>query len=394
MTFAQRSVAGEDHTRPQIQSQDLSDTLIPPAPKRLKRKTIEAVERATRIGGLGRSARAALCALARTANNDDPNGRIFKHRETLCTETGMSSATWYRAQKELLALGLITVDVQVRKRFGRFAGAYIYLTEKATLLLGLSCAAQVSEIEDDINRLESTVEQQPPAPETLDQPSLKSRVLFTEDRYPYAFQKRQQDRLPEDLRRLRTLGLDENLIFWLMRKAKLQGHFLSHVVEATWANLIKAGSPKAYLLGLLNARTDFTAICKAIAATDSARIAQDRQRHFVDQVLRASARKRFVDGSSTEFEVESDGKSVLVRQHGSLVVSRLVGASLAEFAVRLDRGEFKLVNEASSPERDNCDDRHRLSKTGAAGLANLRALLGLATRGTEKAVEKSAIVPA
>lgn len=372
MTFAQRSVAGEEGTRPQDNIQP-TGVLIAPAPKRLKRKTIEAVERATRIGGLGRSARAALAALARTANNDDPNGKIFKHRETLCHETGMSSATWYRAQKELLNLGLITVDVQVRKRFGRFAGAYIYLTDKATLLLGLSKSEEGAEIGVDLQP--EAPASNDAAPSSADQPSLKTRVLFTEERIPYAFQKRQQPRLPQDLMRLRTLGLDENLIFWLMRKAKEQGHLLSEVVQATWDSLSKANAPKAYLLALVHARTDFRAICRAKGAkTEKERIVA-KNRDFVRGVLEGAARKHFMDAKGNVFEVESDASSVLVTETGSSITSRLVGSSLIEFAKRLHAGHFK-VAQTRDP-RGASAITEKQSEKGAMTLSALRTMMGI-----------------
>lgn len=374
MTFAQRSVAGEDSTRPQ-KTDAAGATLVAPAPKRLKRKTIEAVERATRIGGIGRSARAALAALARTANNDQPNGKIFKHRETLCAETGMSSATWYRAQRELLDLGLITVDVQVRKRFGRFAGAYIYLTEKATVLLGLT-EAEENAPEIDNEKSDEIPEPALPVSSSSAQPSLKTRVLFTEDRFPYAFQKRQQDSLPQDLTRLRALGLDVNLIFWLMRKAKEHGHFLSDVVSATWDSLAKARVPKAYLLALLTARTDFTAIRKAKAAQEADARARLEDRDFVRSVLAAAARQRFVDRKGNQFEVESDGSSVLVTAAGNAVSSRLIGTSLSEFAKRLHAGAYTSA-EVCTPIGSARQGRGKLSEKGASTLSALRAMLAL-----------------
>lgn len=373
MTFAQRSVAGEENTRPENQH-TASPTLVAPAPKRLKRKTIEAIERATRIGGLGRSARSALAALARTANNDDPNGKIYKHRETLCNETGMSPATWYRAQKELLDLGLITVDVQVRKRFGRFAGAYIYLTEKATGLLGLTAAEEDSPKSTHVEQSQ-TVAVHVPTPISATQPSLKTRVLFTEDRIPYSFQKRQQDRLPQDLTRLRTLGLDVNLIFWLMRKAKEQGHFLSHVVQATWGSLAKAKAPKAYLLALLHARTDYSGICKAKADQELKERLLSEERNFVRSVLASAARQRFTDTRGNEFEVESDGQSALVTTPSG-VRSRLVGSSLAAFAKRLHAGEYEKV-EARLAAAHSVVGVCKLSEKGASTLSTLRAMMGI-----------------
>jgi len=376
MTFAQRSVAGEDSTRPQ-RIDTAEATLVAPAPKRLKRKTIEAVERATRIGGIGRSARAALAALARTANNDQPNGKIFKHRETLCAETGMSSATWYRAQRELLDLGLITVDAQVRKRFGRFAGAYIYLTEKATVLLGLTDAEEnAPEIDND--KSDEIRDSALPVTSSSEQPSLKTRVLFTEDRFPYAFQKRQQDRLPQDLTRLRALGLEVNLIFWLMRKAKEHGHFLSDVVNATWDSLAKARVPKAYLLALLAARTDFSAIRRAKAAEEADARARLEDRDFVRSVLTAAARQRFVDAKGNQFEVESDGSSVLVIAAATAVKSRLVGTSLTEFAKRLHSGAYTTA-EVCAPNRSVGQELGKLSKKGASTLSALRAMLAVRT---------------
>lgn len=373
MTFAQRSVAGEEETRLQNYPTP-SPTLVAPAPKRLKRKTIEAVERATRIGGLGRSARSALAALARTANNDDPNGKIFKHRETLCTETGMSPATWYRAQKELLGLGLITVDVQVRKRFGRFAGAYIYLTEKATTLLGLTPAEEDAPNSANDER-SPPVEADVSTPISAAQPSLKTRVPFTVDRFPYSFQKRQQGRLPEDLTCLRALGLDVNLIFWMMRKAKEQGHFLSHVVQATWSSLAKAKEPKAYLLALLHANTDYSAVCTAKAAQDEKERILSQDRDFVRSVLADAARQRFADQKGNEFEVESDGQSVLVTTPSN-VTSRLVGSSLYAFAKRLHAGGYRKI-ETHIPHTNPAVGASKLSQKGASTLSALRAMMGI-----------------
>lgn len=351
MTFAQHSVAGEDSTRPE----DIkgADGIVPPVPKRLKRKTMEAIERATRIGGLGRSAKAALAALARTANNENPGARIFKHRETLCAETGMSPATWYRAQKELLSLGLITIDVQVRKRYGRFAGAYIYLTARAAELLGLAEHSPLENVQDRPAQQQSPASQSGDAGDTalstgtefsVASPSLKKRGPFTVERIPGSFQKRQPGRLPSDLERLRTLGLDDFLIFWLMRQARIRGHFLSHVVDASWTALKKASSPRAYLLKLLQTPTDFTSLCRQRDSDMTVKANRALEEKGVRSIMARYARKTFIDSDGNEFEVESDGSSVIARRAGSTSTSRIVGNGLIAFANRLNSGELRSLD--------------------------------------------------
>lgn len=356
MTFAQHSVAGEDIARTENTAD--TDGIVPPAPKRLKRKTMEAIERATRIGGLGRSAKAALAALARTANNENPGARIFKHRETLCAETGMSPATWYRAQKELLSLGLITVDVQVRKRYGRFAGAYIYLTARAAELLGLAEPSPLEKSAQDRpapQQLTSQVERVVDTPvdaytvHSVASPSLKKRVPFTDERIPGSSQKRQPGKLPSDLERLRTLGLDDFFIFWLMRQARNRGHFLSHVVDATWTALKKAASPRAYLMTLLGTPTDFTSLSRQRNAEAAAKTQAAQEEKEVRRILISCARQAFADSSGNEFEVESDGCSVIARRAGTSLPSRIVGKGLAEFVKRVRDGDVRPLAANSRP---------------------------------------------
>ncbi|MBY4898628.1 replication protein RepA [Cupriavidus sp. AU9028] len=388
MTFAQRSVAGEENTRLDADSADAAG-IVPPARKRLKRKTIEAVELATRIQGLGRSARAALVALARTASNDDPNGRIFKHRETLCAETGMSAATWYRVQKELLSLGLITVDAQVRKRYGRFAGAYIYLTKQATDMLGLTEPTDMTAGKAEGSATPSHEEAEGVRP-SVTLPTLKTRVPFTEERNPYPIQKGHQGELPQDLQRLRTLDFDKKLVFWLMRRARQHGHLLSEIVECTWESLVKAASPKAYLLSLIGKPTDYAGLVRLRVTQREAALEAKRKKAVIKLTMAEAARKTYRDPSGRIYEVESDGQSVLVHgRSGEEGKRRIVGQDLIRFAEALQAGVVTQTSSTAVPAATGAVEAPKRSASGSHHLNNLKAMMGV-RRSTVLYTEKEA----
>jgi hypothetical protein len=329
MSIAQLSVAGE------VNSYAFAEEIIPPTPRRLKRVTLVACELALRMPGLTRTARRALSVLAMTANNDDPLGRIFKHRDTLCDQADMSPATWYRAQEQLVSAGFITVDDQVRKRHGRFAGAFIYLTRPAAEALGLikssPCEASIPDVPAD----------------RFDEPSLNSRDPYTKVyRLPDSFQKRQPGQVPADLQRLRALGFFDFLIFKLMREAREQGKRLSDVVEATWTHLKLAKAPINYLRTLLRNPVDFS---QMVRRRIDAEAVQSNQAALQAQAVKAAqehAGKTFIDADGQrQYFIGSDGQSMTITS-AEEGVGRQAVSWMQPFAMALASSRIRLATTA------------------------------------------------
>lgn len=343
MSIAQLSVAGEAESHAcQDQSIDPLETspveITPPAKKRLKRATLVACELALRMPGLTRSARRALSVLAMTANNDDPLARIFKHRDTLCEQADMSPATWYRAQDHLIHAGFITIDYQVRKRHGRFAGAFIYLTRPAAEALGLL---------EPLPPETFTSESVHVAVDEFVPPSLNSRVPYTEVyRLPDVFQKRQPGQVPADLQRLRALGFFDFLIFKLMREAREQGKRLSDVVEATWDHLKLANAPINYLRALLRSPVDFSHSVRQRIEAESAQIRLENLQVQAVQTVQEHAGKSFIDtDGQRHYVIEPDGQSMTITSAEEGIARQAVNW-MQPFAVALRNAKIRLATTA------------------------------------------------
>ena len=343
MSIAQLFVAGEAESHAsQYQFIDPLETspveITPPTRKRLKRATLVACELALRMPGLTRSARRALSVLAMTANNDDPLARIFKHRDTLCEQADMSPATWYRAQDQLIDAGFITIDHQVRKRHGRFAGAFIYLTRPAAEALGLL---------EPLPHEAFTSESVDVAVDELVPPSLNSRVPYTEVyRLPDVFQKRQPGQVPADLQRLRALGFFDFLIFKLMREAREQGKRLSDVVEATWDHLKLAAAPINYLRALLRNPVDFSHLVRRRTEAGVAQSKQEELQAHAVKIAQKYAGKSFIDADGQHrYVIESDGESMTITNAGEGVARQAVNWKHS-FVAALLGGKIRLATTA------------------------------------------------
>ena len=343
MSIAQLFVAGEAESHAsQYQSIDPLETspveITPPTRKRLKRATLVACELALRMPGLTRSARRALSVLAMTANNDNPLARIFKHRDTLCEQADMSPATWYRAQDQLIDAGFITIDHQVRKRHGRFAGAFIYLTRPAAEALGL------------LEPLPPETFISEPVDVAVDEfvpPSLNSRVLYTEVyRLPDVLQKRQPGQVPADLERLRALGFFDFLIFKLMREAREQGKRLSDVVEATWDHLKLANAPINYLRTLLRSPVDFSHFVRRRVQSKADESKREELQAKAVQTAQEHAGKSFIDADGQrQYFIEPDGKSMTITSAEEGVARRAVNW-MQPFVVALHSAKIRLATTA------------------------------------------------
>jgi hypothetical protein len=209
------------------------------------------------LHGLPARSRALLAALARTVDADAPYAAVFARRELLTGRAMQSMRTFYRSLDDLEAAGLITRPPQRRyTHAGLFGRAYLHLTEKTALLLGLVAAEVPAPATNTVTTAGALTSLAQPASVTRPSATLADGAIY-KDLYPKAFQKRQPGQLPADLQRLRSLGFHEFLIFRLIREAREQGKRLSDVVDATWEHLKRAHAPVSYLRALLRSTADF-----------------------------------------------------------------------------------------------------------------------------------------
>ncbi len=296
------------------------------------------------VQGIPARARQLLAAIARTVNAADPYAAIFARRELLAARGMQSERTLYRALDDLEAAGLICRAPQRRYvETGVFGRALVYLTELAAVTLGL-----VEQPELSANDREAATE----TPAHAAPSASVADGTYTRNLCPSISQKRQQPgQLPPDLERLRELGFQKFLIFKLMRQARDHGKRLSDVVEATWADLQKARRPICYLRALLAKPVDFTRQVQLRRAQRAEEAARDCQAAETTSTMEAAASRTFADSNGNQYEVESDGLSVVVREAGDSPARRLVGNSLVGFATAIRSGALQIVKDVGQRTR-------------------------------------------
>ncbi|TCK84234.1 hypothetical protein [Paraburkholderia sp. BL9I2N2] len=318
---------------------------------------LRAVHRASRLDGVPARARSLLAALARTVDASNPYGRIFARRELLTERAMQSERTFYRSLEDLEAAGLI--DRPPQRRYGQaglFGRAYLHLTERAAVLLGLIDAPiPVEEVIDAPQvKFESSggnaVVQQTAA-HAAEAFSLRSANVadgaIYKDLSPAAFQKRQPGQVPADLQRLRPLGFQKFLIFKLMREAREQGKRLSDVVEATWEHLKKADRPICYLQALLRSTADFGFQVRSRDAERDASRAAAEEQQTAEALVAQFAGQSFVDANGErKLVVDADGMSLSVYSVEEGVARREAGAWQARFAKALRAGQIRVATAA------------------------------------------------
>jgi hypothetical protein len=293
-----------------------------------------------------------------------------------------SMRTFYRSLEDLEVAGLVTRSPQRRHGSeGRFGRAYLHLTEKATVLLGLveTSAESISRASGDQPARQSGP-QLPSA--TVADGSIYKKV------YPTPFQKRQPGQVPADLQRLLTLGFSKFLVFSLMRQARDAGKRLSDVVEATWPNLKQAARPISYLQALLRSPVDFGFQVRARDA--ERRAARDAVTEREDAAVFAGqhAGQSFIDTNGEQLlviDADGQGASLQAVHEG---VQRRVPSSWAIGFVRAYRsGVWRLAADADAEAFAQERRRHvailsratpvprRLSDSGRSALAMARAAL-------------------
>lgn len=378
MSIAQRSVAGEGETHPsESTSFDSASAAgaISCCKRNLPHLTLRAHQRALSMSTLPLRARCALAAVALTVDCRDPLKEVFAHRDYLAERAGLSERTWYRAEADLILAGLIRVAEQGRKaRHGRFGSAFIYLTDLAARMLGL-IGAPVLKGKTKAASVEATAG----SPDTRDVPSADSAAHDEQDRPsthtsfispsanvadPYtndfyqspSSQKRQPGTLPADLERLLTLGFHKNLVFMLMKEARLAGKLLSDVVECCWEPLKKAHRPISYLRALLAKPVDFSRQKQIRVEEKIACDARSAEAAKMAGILSAASGKTFVDlGLTTRFVVSDDAQSLIAVRLNEGVERIMPASQMLAFACEIEQGRVRLATEkdielfASSP---------------------------------------------
>jgi hypothetical protein len=336
MSIAQLRVAGEGEIHPsEIESVDSVSAAeqIFCCTRNLPHLTLRAHQRALSMITLPLRARCALAAVALTVDCRHPLKEVFAHRDYLAERAGLSERTWYRAEADLVLAGLITVAEQGRKaRHGRFGAAYIYLTEVAAKMLGLvgapvlkskrkaaGCEGNEHQAGPHDGHEPSSpacdAQDQAPAEPRFAPPSANVADPYTSDFYQSpSSQKRQPGTLPLDLERLLTLGFHKNLVFKLMKEARLAGKFLSDVVECCWEPLKSARTPIAYLRALLARSVDFSHQTRQRQIENQNRHAKNRELDELASIVRSNAGKSFVDhaeGIVVVFSTAGDAAEVI-----------------------------------------------------------------------------------
>lgn len=371
MDIAQSPVAGEGeaHLDAQEHQHSRDYAALQCDVRNLPYQTLRAQQRALSLNSLPQRARAALSAIAQTVDCRKPLSSVFARRAYLSKRAGMSERTWYRAENDLVEAGLITVAEQGRKsrlvkvadqgkrfRSGLFGCAYIHLTRDAAVILGLlasparpqtgtghadalaqeSCAAPggrdcVPQLEADAAHADLSA---------LPTATVSDRFTYKDYLSPDSLQKRQQDRLPADVRPLRALGFHENYIFQLMKRARVQhGKRLGEVVQATWDHLSQAKRPVAYLLKLLASPTDFGWLARQkAAAVEAQAVAQaDVQQQGVIR-KEVAGQIYFSTCGTRRYAVSGDGLMLVTRDVSEAVDRSASSGWIVGFATALQRG--------------------------------------------------------
>ncbi|WP_233890071.1 replication protein O [Paraburkholderia flagellata] len=357
MSIAQHSVAREGDAHPEANQPQESgaSAAIGGDTRNLPYLTLRAHQRSLTMPDLPQRARCALAAITLTVDCARPLKEVFARRTYLADRAGLSERTWYRAEADLVDAGLITVAEQGRKgRHGRFGSAYIYLTETAAKALGLigapvrrkqavarETAAAGQGTDAGIAQAIAEREQPPVSGDSFDSPTANMA-----DPYTYGFyqsplsQKRQQGALPADLERLRSLGFHKNLIFKLMKQARLAGKRLSDVVEVTWVQIKAARFPISYLQALLRSKTDFAWQCRE-RREEAAAVEQKRAAAMnVEETTQRCAGHTFYSHSGkARFEVSQDSSTLSVLRADESSVRSSHHGWQADFVAALESGQ-------------------------------------------------------
>jgi len=402
MHIAQLSVAGEVVFRPQV-PQDRPDrgdqqALDEYACDRSNLPWIifRAAHRANHLSALPARARAVLAALARTVDAARPFAAIFARRELLTGRALQSMRTFYRSLDDLESSGFITRPPQGRYGgAGLFGRAYLHLTNKAAVLLGL-VDEQTRPTEAEAGTREDASPQAHAAFLSTPSVSVADGAIY-KDLHP-STQKRQPGRLPADLERLTGLGFREFLIFKLMAEARSQGKRLSDVVEAAWEHLRRATHPISYLRTLLRAPVDFAyrVHSKRLEATErdtvSAQNAQDQS------AIRALAGRAFAsDDQLRRYVVADDATTVTVHHRDEPRPRVHAGEWARDFLAALQTGRIVEVDpnaalqESASASGTAKDEpiQERISNNAARNLGALKHFLRLKIAGVVTTSEPS-----
>ncbi|MFM0454087.1 hypothetical protein PQR21_27200 [Paraburkholderia nemoris] len=365
MSIAQHFVAGEVGLRPHLPETKNVD--ISPAPQptedsdvialtsdsvNLPWVILRAVHRASRLDGIPARARSVLAALARTVDASNPYDHIYARRELLTERSMQSERTFYRSLDDLETAGLIDRPPQRRYvQAGLFGRAYLHLTERAAIILGL--VAEPITTDQPVEAKADSVESSSTNAGALQAGTAAAEAFFYrsanvadggiyKNLSPTSLQKRQPGQVPVDLQRLRSLGFRDFLIFKLMREAREQGKRLSDVVEATWEHLKKAKRPICYLRALLTSTADFSFQIRTRHAEQNAARAAVEDQEAAESLVREVAGQSFVDASGErKLVVDADGLSLSVYNAEEGVARREAGQWQLRFARALRNGQIR-----------------------------------------------------
>ncbi|MEX3917831.1 replication protein O [Paraburkholderia sp. BR10872] len=324
------SNAGEGNVRPHT-PESCPAAGFEPSTRNLPYQTLRAQQCAMELKSLPQRARCALAAIALTVDCRKPLASVFARRAYLTERAGISERTWFRAERDLVEAGLITVAEQIRKGpRARFDSAYIYLTPEAVRLLRFADELVARGRRPARASAEQEQSAAAEAPSSSASPTANPAAPFTEDLLPASSQKRQPaGELPEDLERLRSLGFHKFLIFRLMGEAREQGKLLSDVVEAIWHSLKAAKRPIRYLQAMLARPIDFRHVAAQRRATEAgAQRELHEQKQDLDLVGQCAGR---------EF-VSADGR---IRYHVSSDAATLTSHHLGEDRPRVAAGSWR-----------------------------------------------------
>lgn len=352
MSIAQPLVAGEGQTH--LDSANLSISAPDSAAlvefgcdtTNLTWITFRAAFRASHIDALPARARAVLAALARTVLSTRPYAAIYARRELLTGRAMQSMRTFYRSLDDLEAAGLIRRSPQKRyEAEGIYGRAYLYLTEKAAVLLGFVTPATptvASKQADDPGKQDQSAK-------ALGQPSATvADGSIYKDVYPTSFQKRQPGALPQDLERLTSLGFNKFFVFKLMAEARDNGKRLSDVVESCWNSLKKAVAPIAYLRSLLRRPVDFSYQARQRQADNDKKTHADNERADLMQTLDYAAGQIFIDpATGLLIEIGERGTDALVRYPHESRPRAVVGSWMLDIARGIKAGQIQLKGHSA-----------------------------------------------
>jgi DNA-binding transcriptional ArsR family regulator len=342
MSIAQPLVAGEGHLH-----LDDCDALSAYQAESVNLPWVifRAAFRASRTEQLSTRARAVLAALARTVDASKPYAAIYARRELLTGRAMLSMRTLYRSLDDLENAGLIERRPQSRYvEAGLFGRAYLHLTERAAILLGLVDLTMTNRALDDP---EAQTHSKPSSGVSVTPPSATvADGAIYKNLYPASIQKRQPGQVPADLQRLRALGFFDFLIFKLMREARERGKRLSDVVEATWDHLKLAKAPINYLRTLLRNPVDFSQLVRRRIDAQASESDRAALREHALQLAREHAGKSFVDADGLrQYCIQPDGKSMTITSAEEGVARQAINW-MQPFAVALRSARIRLATTA------------------------------------------------